>query len=126
VTHLYLDFHVIHCTHPGRIANPSYTPIDLEHEWMVEFIKTYHWLTDVNFLEFWTFNVEFEFLSLFLHGFKTGESRHVLNVAKLALKGMPWVAIYCKEHDLSVKVRKKHADEMKRVVECLQGEHGTQ
>jgi len=52
---------------------------------MVEVIKTYHWLTDVNFLEFWTFNVKFEFLSQFLHGFKTGESRHVLNVANLAL-----------------------------------------
>ena len=59
---------------------------------MVEFVKTYHWLTDVNFLEFWTINVEFEFLSLFLHGFKTGESRHVLNVANLALKGMPFTA----------------------------------
>jgi len=91
---------------------------------MAAVIKIYHWLTDVNFLEFWTFNVEFEFLSLFLHGFKTGESRHVLNVANLALKGMPWVAIYCKEHDMSVRVRIKHVDEMKRVVECLQGEHG--
>ena len=63
-------------------------------------------------------------LSLFLHGFKTGESRHVLNAANLALKGMPWVAIYCKEHDMSVKGRRKHADEMKRVLKCLQGEHG--
>jgi len=34
------------------------------------------------------------------------------------------VAIYCKEHDMSVKGRKKHVNEMKRVVECLQGEHG--
>jgi len=59
---------------------------------MAEVNKTYHWLTDVNFLEFWTFNVEFEFPSLFLHGFKTGESRHVLNVANLALKGMPFTA----------------------------------
>ena len=95
----------------------------LRHEWMVEVDNTYLWLTDVNFLEFWTFNMKFEFLSLFLHGFKTEESRHVLNVANLALKGMSWVAIYCKEHDLSlsVKGRKRHADEMKRVVECLQG-----
>jgi len=90
---------------------------------MVEVIKTYHWLTDVNCLEFWTFNMEFESLRLFLHGFKTGESRHVLNIANLALKGMPWVAIYCKEHDMSVKGKKKHADETKRVIECLQGEH---
>jgi len=84
-----LAFHVIHCTHPGWIANPSYAPVDLEYEWMAAVIKIYQWLTDVDFLEFWTFIVEFEFLSLFLHGFKTGESRHVLNVANLALKGMP-------------------------------------
>jgi len=39
---------------------------------------------------------------------------------------MPWVAIYCKEHDISVKGTKKDVGEMKRVVEswCLQGEHG--
>jgi len=49
----------------------------------------YQWLTDVSFLEFWTFNVELQILSLFLHGFQTGESRDVLNVAHLALKGMP-------------------------------------
>jgi len=47
-----------------------------------------------------------------------------LNVANLALKGMLWVAIYCKEHDMSVRGRKKHVDELKKVVECLQGEHG--
>ena len=47
-----------------------------------------------------------------------------MNFANLALKGMPWVAIFCKEHDISVKGRQKHADEMKRVVECFQGEHG--
>jgi len=29
-----------------------------------------------------------------------------------------------KEHDMSVKGRKKHADEIKRVIGCLQGEHG--
>jgi len=48
-----------------------------------------------------------EFLSLYLHVFKTGQSSHVLNVANLALKDMPWVAIYCKEHDMSVKGTKK-------------------
>jgi len=66
--------------------------------------------------------VEFESFSLFLHDFKTGEVRHVLNV----LKDMTWVAIYCKEHDMSVKGRKKHVDEMKRVVECLQGARNLQ
>jgi len=37
---------------------------------------------------------------------------------------LSWVAIYCKEHDMSVKGAKKHADEMKGVVACLQEEHG--
>jgi len=62
VTHLCLVFHYIYCTHPGRIANPSYAPTYLEYEWMVEWIKwlTDHWLIDHNFHEFWTFNVEFE------------------------------------------------------------------
>ena len=48
-------------------------------------IKIYQWWTDINFLAFWTFNVQFEFLSLFLHGFETGESIYVLNVANLNL-----------------------------------------
>ena len=33
------------------------------------------------------------------------------------------MAIYYKEHDMSVKGRKIHADEMKKVVECLQGKN---
>jgi len=45
----------------------------------------------------------------------------VLKVANLALKDIPWVAIYCKERDMTVKGTKQHADDMKRVVECLQG-----
>jgi len=89
LTHLCSVFCVVHYTHPGRIANPSYAAINFEYEWLAAVIKEYQWLTDVDFLEFWTFNVELEFLSLFLHGFKTGESRHVLNVANLALKDLP-------------------------------------
>ena len=37
---------------------------------------------------------------------------------------MPWVTIYCKEHYMSVKGLQKHVTEMKRVAECLQGQHG--
>ena len=43
-----------------------------------------------------TFNVEGEFLSLFVHGYKTTESRDSLVVANLALKQQPWVEIFCK------------------------------
>jgi len=48
----------------------------------------------------------------------------VLNVANIALKDMPWVAIYCKEHDMTFKGIPKHEDNTKRVVECVQGEKG--
>ena len=34
----------------------------------------YNWLARVQFLELMVFNVESEFLSLFVHGFKTAES----------------------------------------------------
>jgi len=42
------------------------------------------------------FNVESEFLSLFVHGYKTAETRDSLDVAILALKQQPWVAIFYK------------------------------
>ena len=42
------------------------------------------------------FNVESEFLSLFVHGFKTAESRNNLIVANLTLQKHSWVAIFCK------------------------------
>jgi len=50
----------------------------------------------VQFVEFMTFNVESEFLSLFVHGYKTAESRDSLVVANLALKQQPCMAIFCK------------------------------
>jgi len=54
----------------------------------------YNWLAGVQFLEFMVFNVESEFLSLFVHGFKTAESKNNLIVANL--QKHPWVAIFCK------------------------------
>ena len=41
-------------------------------------------------------NVESEFLSLFVHGFKTAESWKNLIVTNLKLREQPWVAIFCK------------------------------
>ena len=38
------------------------------------------------YIEFMTFNVEDEFLSLFVHGYKTAKSLDSLVVANLALK----------------------------------------
>jgi len=38
-------------------------------------IQQYSWLVGVQLVEFMTFNVESEFLSLFVHGYKTAESR---------------------------------------------------
>ena len=80
----------------------------------------------MQFIEFMTFNVEGEFLSLFVHGYKTAESRDSLVVANLALKQQPWVAIFCKAppNPLDKKATKAHEDEMIRVKECLQGQHG--
>jgi len=49
-------------------------------------IMTYDWLATVQFLEFMVFIVEGEFLSLFLHGFKTAESQNSLIVANLILR----------------------------------------
>jgi len=73
-----------------------------------------------------TFNVEGEFLSLFVHGYKTAESRDSLVVANLALKQQPWVAIFRKAppNPLDEKATTEHEDEMIRVKECLQGQHG--
>jgi hypothetical protein len=80
----------------------------------------------VQFIEFMTFNVEGEFLSLFVHGYKTAESRDSLVVANLALKQQPWVAISCKAppNPLDKMATREHEDEMIRVKECLQGQHG--
>jgi len=46
-------------------------------------------------------------------------------VANLALKDIPWMAIYCKERDITVTGIKKHEDDMKRVVECLNRKQNT-
>jgi len=58
------------------------------------FIMTYDWFAGVQFLKFMILNVESEFLSLFLHGFKTAESQDSLIVANLQLRKQPWVAIF--------------------------------
>ena len=65
-------------------------------------------------------------MSLFVHGYKTSESRESLVVANLALKQQPWVAIFCKTppNPLGKIATKEHEDEMIRVKECLQGQHG--
>jgi len=48
-----------------------------------------------------------------------------INLAILALKDISWVAIYCKERDLTVTGIKKHENDMKRVVECLNRKKNT-
>jgi len=80
----------------------------------------------VQFIEFMAFNAEGEFLSLFVHGYKTAESRDSLVVANLALKQQPWLAFFCKAppNPLDKKATKEHEDEMIRVKGCLQGQHG--
>ena len=65
LTHFCLVFPVVDCANAGQIANPSYADINLQHEWLAAVIKEYQWLTDVKFLEFWTFNVELELQSFF-------------------------------------------------------------
>jgi len=47
-------------------------------------------------------------------------------VANLALKQQPWVAIFCKAPPtpLDKMATTEHEDEMIRVKECLQGQHG--
>jgi len=42
-----------------------------------------------------TFNVKSEFLSLFVHGYKTAESLDSLVKANLALWQQSWVTIFC-------------------------------
>ena len=71
----------------------------------------------MQFIEFMTFNVEGEFLSLFVHGYKTAESRDSLVVANLVLR----VAIFCKAppNPLDKKATKEHKDKMIRVKECF-------
>jgi len=73
-----------------------------------------------------TFNVESEFLSLFVHVYKTAESRDCLVVANLALKQQPWVAIFCKDplDPLDKMATREHEDEMIRVKQYLQCQHG--
>ena len=67
----------------------------------------------MQFIEFMTFNVESEFLSPFVHGYKTAESRDNLVVANLVLQ-QPWVAIFCKAppNPLDKMATREHEDEM--------------
>jgi len=83
-------------------------------QWLSGIIQKYSWLAGVQFIEFMTFNVEGEFLSLFVHGYKTSESRDSLVVANLALKQQPWVAFFCKTppNPLDKSATKEHEDEM--------------
>jgi len=71
------------------------------------------------------FNVESEFLSLFVHGYKKAESRDSLVVANQALKQQPWVAIFYKAspNPLDKMATREHEDEMIRVKECLKSQH---
>ena len=95
--------------------------------WFLEAVcEAFTWLIGVEYEEFMTFNVEREFLSQFVHGLKTGESRNSLQVANLALRSQPWVAIFCKAPPARTneKLFNEHHKEMIRVVECLQGTHG--
>jgi len=82
----------------------------------------------VQFVEFMTFNVESEFFSLFVHGYQTAESRDRLVVANLALRQQPLVAIFCKAppNPLDKKARREHDDEMVKVKEHLQAQHGVE
>ena len=47
-------------------------------------------------------------------------------MANLALLQQPWEAIFCKAPPFHTNAKRvqDHKDEMKRVVECLQGQHG--
>ena len=80
----------------------------------------------MQFVEFMTFNVESEFLSLFVRGYNTAESWDSLVVANLALRQQPWVAIFCKAppNALDKKATREHDDEMVTVKECLKAQHG--
>jgi len=70
------------------------------------------WLDGVQFIEFMIFNVESEFFSLFVHGFKRAESRDDLVVANLA-RQQPWVAIYCKAPPK--KATRENAEEIQNI-----------
>jgi len=87
---------------------------------------TNDWLAGVQFLEFIVFNVESEFLSLGLHGFKTAESWGSLIVVNLQLRKQPWVAIFCKTppNPLDKEATQENEQEMVKVEECRQGVHG--
>jgi len=95
-------------------------------QWLSGVTGVYNWLEGVQFIEFMTFNVESEFLSLFVHGFKRAESQDDLVVANLALRQQPWVAIYCKtpSNPLDKQVTREHAEDMQNVKECLMGKYG--
>jgi len=80
----------------------------------------------VEFVEFMTFNVERKFLSLVVHGLKTGESCNSLEVASVALRSQPWVTIFCEAPPpwTNEKLFNELRKVMIRVVKCLRGTHG--
>jgi len=63
-------------------------------------------------------SLENEFVSLFLHEFKTAESWNSLIVANLELRKQPWVAIFCKTppNPLNKEATREHEQEMVKVV----------
>jgi len=77
--------------HPSSVQSNCVSSAPL---WLPGIIQRCSWLVGVQFVKFMTFNVESEFLSLFVHGYKTAEPRNSLVVANLALRQQPWVAIF--------------------------------
>ena len=62
-------------------------------QFLVCFFPFIKWLAGVQFLEFMVFNVKSEFLSLFVHRFKTAECQDTILVANLELRQQPWGSI---------------------------------
>ena len=73
-------------TGPASTRNPPHTPPFKGGVWLSGVTRVYRWLEGVQVIEFMTFNVESEFLSLFVHRFKRAESRDDLVVANLVLR----------------------------------------
>ena len=116
-----------HCVMGWGVGNrhneqPRTTTPTASDQWLPGIILLYSWLAGVQFVEFMTFNVESEFLSLFVHGYKRAESRDT----NLALRHQLWVAIFCKAplNPFDKKATREHEDDMVKIKECLQGQHG--
>jgi len=91
--------------------------------WAPAFGTTFRWLTGVKHLRLSTFNVAAEFLSLFIHGFKTGESRDTLIVANMAMHDQAWVAIFYKKAPGRSNIG-AHVHDLVSTRQILQDKHG--